>query len=84
MALLIRTSEQSLAAWLDFGVYFIGFSGARDPEVGSRLSASLRRDRGSGVRSLRCDRHDKDETCWLHGDGWCFSTRDPLPAGSFA
>jgi protein-L-isoaspartate(D-aspartate) O-methyltransferase len=84
MALLTRTSEQSFAARLDYGVYFIGFSGARDPEAGSRLSAALRRDRGSGVRSLRCDRHDKDETCWLHGDAWCFSTRDPVHAGSAA
>ena len=84
MALLTRTSESSFAARLDYGVYFIGFRGARDPEVGSRLSVALRRDRGSGVRSLRCDIHDHDTTCWLHGDGWCFSTRDPGPAGSVA
>jgi protein-L-isoaspartate(D-aspartate) O-methyltransferase len=25
------------------------------------------------VRSLRCDAHAQDESCWLHRDGWCFS-----------
>ena len=25
------------------------------------------------VRSLRRDLHDRDETCWLHGNGWCLS-----------
>jgi protein-L-isoaspartate(D-aspartate) O-methyltransferase len=82
MALLTRRSEESFAAQLDYGVYFIGFRGARDPEVSSLLSEALHRDRGSGVKSLRCDAHDKDETCWLHGDGWCFSTCDPVPAES--
>ena len=82
MALLTRRSERSFAARLDFGVYFIGFSGARDPEVSSQLAAALKRDKGSAVKSLRCDAHDKDETCWLHGDGWCFSTRDPAQADS--
>jgi protein-L-isoaspartate(D-aspartate) O-methyltransferase len=27
------------------------------------------------LKSLRCDRHDADESCWLHGDGWCLSKR---------
>ena len=80
MALLTRRSQQWFAAKLDFGVYFIGFSGARDAEVSAQLGAALKRDRGSGVKSLRCDGHDKDESCWLHGDCWCFSTRDPVPA----
>jgi protein-L-isoaspartate(D-aspartate) O-methyltransferase len=84
MALLTRKGSQCFAARLDFGVYFIGFSGARDPEVSAQLAAALHRDRGSGVRSLRCEGHDKDETCWLHGDGWCFSTRDPVQAESVA
>ena len=28
------------------------------------------------VRSLRRDPHDKDETCWLHRDGWCLSKHE--------
>ena len=78
MALLTRRSQQCFAAKLDFGVYFIAFSGARAAEVSTQLGAALKRDKGSGVKSLRCDGHDKDESCWLHGDGWCFSTLEPL------
>jgi hypothetical protein len=22
---------------------------------------------------LRCDAHEEDQTCWLHGNGSCFS-----------
>lgn len=34
---------------------FYEFSGARDPDVGSRLEQALTRDRGTGVKSLRRD-----------------------------
>jgi len=78
MALLIRKGEDSFAARLDFGVFFIGFTGARNPEIDRQLSEALHYDQGKSVKSLRCDAHDRDETCWLHGDGWCFSTREPL------
>ncbi len=29
------------------------------------LVKALKRDNGAGVRSLRCDAHEKDDTCWL-------------------
>lgn len=29
------------------------------------------------IRSLRHDAHDADGSCWLHGDGWCLSCRNP-------
>jgi hypothetical protein len=45
--------------------------------VGSQLAEALDRDSGAKVKSLRCDPHEKDDTCWLHGGGWCFSTREP-------
>jgi protein-L-isoaspartate(D-aspartate) O-methyltransferase len=31
----------------------------------------------SRVRSLRRDAHAKDHTCWLHEEGFCFSTQVP-------
>lgn len=78
MAYLTRKSEDAFAARLTFGIQFIPFSGAHDPQVSARLSSALHRDKGTPVRSLRCDSHDKQDTCWLHGNGWCFSTRDPV------
>jgi protein-L-isoaspartate(D-aspartate) O-methyltransferase len=55
---------------------FIGFSGARDEEMSSRLLQAFKRDRGADVRSIRCDAHGQDETCWLHGEGWCLSMKE--------
>jgi protein-L-isoaspartate(D-aspartate) O-methyltransferase len=80
MALLTRRSADAFDARLYYGTYFIAFSGACDAQVAASLSKALSRDRGSSVRSLRCDPHDKDETCWLHGNGWCFSTRESVEA----
>lgn len=80
MALLTRTSRQCFAARLHGGVSFIEFQGASDPEIGSRLTEALRDNRADDVRSLRCDPHERDESCWLHGNGWCFSRREPIVA----
>jgi len=77
MALLTRKGENSFACRLEFGVFFIGFSGARNPDIDRQLSELLHFDQGKSVQSLRCDVHTRDETCWLHGDGWCFSTSEP-------
>jgi protein-L-isoaspartate(D-aspartate) O-methyltransferase len=80
MMLLTRKREDSFAARLLCGVSFIDFSGVRDSEVSGLLGKALRRDQGAPVKSLRCDSHEKDESCWLHGEGWCFSARAPLQA----
>jgi protein-L-isoaspartate(D-aspartate) O-methyltransferase len=81
MVYLMRRREDNFAAQLMYGVQFISFSGARNPEVSKQLAAALNRDEGATVKSMRCDVHDKEETCWLHGDRWCFSTREPFSAG---
>jgi protein-L-isoaspartate(D-aspartate) O-methyltransferase len=78
MAHLIRASVDSFAATLEGSVFFVDFAGARCPVVSSELAQALRHDEGAGVRSLRCDAHAKGESCWLHGNGWCFSCRQPL------
>jgi protein-L-isoaspartate(D-aspartate) O-methyltransferase len=77
MAYVTRKTEDSFAARLMFGVQFIPFAGARDPGVSRQLAEALNRDAGGTVKSLRCDLHDNEEMCWLHGDGWCFSIREP-------
>ncbi len=79
MAHLARKSADMFAATLYGSVFFVDFEGARDPIVGGELAAALKLNEGSSVRSLRCDPHQKDPTCWLHGDGWCFSTLFAVP-----
>jgi protein-L-isoaspartate(D-aspartate) O-methyltransferase len=75
MAHLVRASSDWFHAALVSTAFFVDFVGARDAAVSDALSKALKRDQGAGVRSLRCDPHDRDQTCWLHGEGWCFSRR---------
>ena len=79
MAYINRKNADLFAAALCGSVFFVDFEGARDPAVSSELIHALKRDRGSSVRSLRCDVHERDDSCWLHGSGWCFSRRAPMP-----
>jgi len=82
MAYLARTGADHFAAALRGSVFFVDFGGARDPAVSGELARAIRRDRGASVRSLRCDVHMKDDSCWLHGNGWCFSGIAPVAEGS--
>ncbi len=77
MALLTHTGPGGFAASLQGGVAFIEFQGARDMETGKRLAEALQQKGASRVRSLRRDAHEQDESCWLHGEGWCFSFHEP-------
>ncbi len=76
MLLVRRHGGDEFSAEFLCAAAFYEFSGARDAGVGSRLQQALTRDRGAGVKSLRRDPHAEDETCWLHGDGWCLSSRE--------
>lgn len=83
MLLVIRQAEHEFSACVLCRAGFIHFRGARDQEVDRRLAAALARDWGGSVRSLRRDGHAEDETCWLHGSGWCLSRRAIIGAVSF-
>jgi len=51
--------------------------GARSDVDQAALSHALNDGAGQrAVRSLRRDLHAKDETCWLHANGWCLSRRE--------
>jgi len=53
--------------------------GMRDPAEALALAGALSDHAGRmALQSLRRDRHDRDETCWLHGNGWCLSKREPV------
>jgi len=79
MAHLIRAGADHFAATLQGSVSFVDFTGARDPAISRDLARALQQDAGAGVRALRCDVHAQDESCWLHGEGWCFSRLAPIP-----
>lgn len=59
---------------------WVGFypcAGARSPEGEAALEAALADPTGQqAVRSLRPDAHEKDDSCWLHRDGWCLSKHE--------
>ena len=76
MLLVRRHDSDEFGAQFLCAAAFYEFSGARDLDVGSRLEQALTRDRGASVKSLRRKPHAEDETCWLHGDGWCLSRRE--------
>lgn len=73
MAHIARKSAEWFSAALVGSVFFVDFCGARDSGVSRELARALRRDHGASVQSLRRDAHAKDASCWLHGEGWCFS-----------
>ena len=48
--------------------------GARDAVLNDHLKEAFQTRKWHGVASLRRDRHDPTETCWLHGGDVCLST----------
>jgi len=53
------------------GIY--PFAGARDADAAGQLDAAFKRGDMGEVQSLRRDAHAQEESCWLHGQGWCLS-----------
>ncbi|MGO9060621.1 MAG: protein-L-isoaspartate O-methyltransferase family protein [Candidatus Binataceae bacterium] len=51
-------------------------AGAIDAEAEKRLGEALDKGGYDRVRCLRREIHEKEESCWLHGLGYCFSTLD--------
>ena len=76
MLLVTRCNSDEFSAQFLCPAAFYEFSGARDADISTRLAQALTRDRGGGVKSLRRDPHAEDESCWLHGEGWCLSRRE--------
>lgn len=54
---------------------FIHCIGNRDPQTEAALSDAFIRADHETVRSLRRDKHARDETCWLHAGRYCLSRR---------
>jgi protein-L-isoaspartate(D-aspartate) O-methyltransferase len=65
---------QGYAARFASRTNIIGCVGGRNPATDDRLKSALRSAYYTSVRSLRRPPEQPDETCWLAGDGWWFST----------
>lgn len=77
--LMLRLDRRgnTLAARSAGWVGFYPCAGARNEEDAAALELALADPAGQqAVRSLRRDRHEKDDSCWLHRDGWCLSRRE--------
>ncbi|GEP53796.1 protein-L-isoaspartate O-methyltransferase family protein [Reyranella soli] len=71
---------ETLAARSVGRVGFYPCIGARTPEGETALRQALADPAGQqALTSLRRDRHDKDDSCWLHRDDWCLSKRPLSP-----
>ncbi len=70
----LRASRRfSAAAVSAVGIY--PCAGARTPDAERRLGRALGEGGQRFVRSLRLDPHQRDASCWLHGDDHCLSLR---------
>jgi protein-L-isoaspartate(D-aspartate) O-methyltransferase len=68
-----RPEDRSFSATAISGVSIYPCAGARTPVAAQKLARALGKGGQHFVRSLRLDPHRDGSTCWLHGDGYCFS-----------
>ena len=71
--LKVIRSDASYAAGFLSSVSVFHCVGSRDADANRCLLESIRRGGWHLVKSLRRDRHERDDTCWLHGDDFCLS-----------
>jgi protein-L-isoaspartate(D-aspartate) O-methyltransferase len=72
-----RGGDDAFAARFVGGVGIYGCAGAREAETAKALDVAIARGDASEVRSLRRKPHEPDDSCWLHGDGYCLSRAEP-------
>jgi protein-L-isoaspartate(D-aspartate) O-methyltransferase len=74
--LLTKQDGTTLPARIVGVVAIYSAVGLRDDEVNARLGKAMMAGpaQWSAVKQLRRDPHEADATCWLHGDGWCWSS----------
>jgi protein-L-isoaspartate(D-aspartate) O-methyltransferase len=75
--LRVDRRESGFAARTAGRIWIYPCIGAREKADIDRLRDAFRRLEVQFIRSLRLDPHDADGACWLHGDGWCLSCREP-------
>ena len=69
-----RSETQRYGARLAGRTAIVPCVGGRQAVAEERLRAALRASYFTAIRSLRRPPEEPDDTCWLAGDGWWFST----------
>jgi protein-L-isoaspartate(D-aspartate) O-methyltransferase len=73
--MLIRRQGDRYAARFQTLVMIYSSTSVRDADTNAALMKQISSPKLFAVQSLRRDAHEAEETCWLHGDGFCFSAR---------
>jgi protein-L-isoaspartate(D-aspartate) O-methyltransferase len=73
--MLIRRQGDRYAARFQTLVMIYSSTSVRDVDTNAALMKQIGSPKLFSVQSLRRDAHEAEETCWLHGDGFCFSQR---------
>ena len=71
--LKVTRQERGLTAFFISEVGIFSCAGGRDPELNRRLKEAFNRGDWKSVQSLRREKHEPDDTCWLHNDDFCLS-----------
>ena len=75
--LKVERKGDQLAAGSAGSVGFYPCAGARTANAEEALANALADPVGQrDIKSLSRDSHRRDDTCWLHGAGWCLSKRE--------
>jgi protein-L-isoaspartate(D-aspartate) O-methyltransferase len=74
MMLLVIRETSHLRVQVISSVGIFPCIGAITREADDRAARSLQRTDYDSITSLRRDSHAQDNSCWLHGEGFCFST----------
>jgi protein-L-isoaspartate(D-aspartate) O-methyltransferase len=74
LMLLVTREPSRLSVQVVSSVGIFPCIGAIERDADKRAAASLERIDYDSISLLRRDLHDQDNSCWLHGDGFCFST----------
>lgn len=79
MVLAKRQGDSGFGVEILGPVKFIAFSGLRDSLANARLLAAFERAPAHEIKTLRCDAHAEDSSCWLHAESFCLSRRKTIP-----
>lgn len=80
MVLIARSGDGRFGARFLTPTSFVHFEGGRDAGTAVALQQAMRQryPRTRDVRSLRHDRHEPGESCWLHTESFCLSYLEPI------